>query len=567
MSLRILWLALLLPFLAPSISVADDDGSGGIGDLGGDERIVHVLNRLSFGPRPGDVAKVRDLGVYRYIIQQLYPERIPDLACRERIAGLEYVHQSATETANRFIKVDPALKKAYDDARTRMAELQKAEPKDRKAIAALQKVIREYRKKTDKFLPLRQLARAKLIRAVHSERQLEQVMTDFWFNHFNVNGRKGALGLVMPEYEETVIRPNAFGKFRDLLVAVARHPAMLFYLDNWMSFAPEGARVIGEKKNRRQARGRLLARGKGLNENYARELLELHTLGVDNGYDQKDIIEVARCFTGWTITNYRRNEGVAFKFAPAVHDAGSKQVMGLRIPPGRGVEDGIRVLEYLARHPNTARFISEKLCRRFVSDAPPEALVQRCAKTYLETDGDIRKVLYRIFSSPEFFSREAARSKMKKPAEYAVSAMRALGVETDGNDNLLRAVGGLGEACYFCEPPTGFPDVAEKWGGSNAILARVNFATALAFGRVKGIKPDYEALLSDLPSRDGRVVADRLAQILMGVPLSPATDDSIADTIERAQAQMKGARRKVKFADAAGFIAALILGSPDFQMR
>jgi uncharacterized protein (DUF1800 family) len=372
--------------------------------------------------------------------------------------------------------------------------------------------------------------------------------------------------MVMPEYEEKVIRANAFGKFRDLLVAVAKHPAMLFYLDNWMSFAPEGAKTLKDK-DRRRNRGRLLARGTGLNENYARELLELHTVGVDNGYDQKDIIEVARCFTGWTITNFRRNEGVAFQFAPAVHDAGPKRVMDLRIPPGRGIEDGMRVLEYLAGHPNTARFISEKLCRRFVSDSPPEALVQRCVKTFLETDGDIRKVLYRIFSSPEFFSREAARSKMKKPAEYAVSAMRALGVTTDGNENLLRQVGRLGEACYFCEPPTGYPDVAEKWGGSNAILARVNFATALAFGRVSGAKPDYEGLLSDLPSRDGRVVADRLAQILLGIPLSPATDASISDTIERAQAQMKDARRQVKLRDAAGFIAALILGSPDFQMR
>jgi len=566
MSLRILWLALLLPFLAPSVSVADDDGSGGIGDLAGDERIVHVLNRLSYGPRPGDVTRVRKLGVYRYIIQQLYPERIPDLACRKRIADLEYVHQSATETAKRFTKVDPALKKKYDAARKELAELQKAEPKNRKVIAAVQKVIREYRKKTDRLLPLRQLARAKLIRAVHSERQLQQVMTDFWFNHFNINGRKGALSLVMPEYEEKVIRANAFGKFGDMLVAVAKHPAMLFYLDNWMSFAPEGAAILDEK-GRRKKRSRLLARGKGLNENYARELLELHTVGVDNGYDQKDIIEVARCFTGWTITNYRRDEGVAFKFASAVHDAGPKRVMGLRIPPGRGVEDGMRVLGFLASHPNTARFICEKLCRRFVSDTPPETLVARCAKTFVETDGDIRKVLYRIFSSPEFFSRAAARSKMKKPAEYAVSAMRALDVTTDGNENLLRQVGRLGEACYFCEPPTGFPDVAEKWGGSNAILARVNFATALAFGRVKGAKPDYQKLLSDLPSRDGRVVADRLAQILLGVPLSPATDTSIADTIERAQAQMKGQRRKVKFGDAAGFIAALILGSPDFQMR
>ncbi|MEN8149043.1 MAG: DUF1800 family protein, partial [Planctomycetota bacterium] len=224
-------------------------------------------------------------------------------------------------------------------------------------------------------------------------------------------------------------------------------------------------------------------------------------------------------------------------------------------------------LDYLASHPNTARFICEKLCRRFVSDDPPEALVARCAETFLETDGNIRKVLYRIFSSPEFFSRRAVRSKMKKPAEYAVSVMRALDVETDGNQNLLRAIGRLGEPCYYCEPPTGFPDVAEKWGGSNAILARVNFATQTAFGRMKGAKPDYAKLLEGVSSVDPHVVANRLTRDLVGIPLSHDTEVALAATIDRAKELSKGQRRKPKLSEGAGLLAALILGSPDFQMR
>jgi uncharacterized protein (DUF1800 family) len=563
---RVLWLALLLPLLPLATTTADDAGTGGIGDLVGDERIVHVLNRVGYGPRPGDVARVRELGIYRHILRQLYPERIPDTACRERIADLEFIHLPATDVVNRLTKPDPKLRKEFNEARKKLAELQQAEKKDRKAISALQKTIREYQAKTDRFLPIRQLASAKVIRAVHSERQLEQVMVDFWFNHFNVFGRKGALSLVIPDFEERALRPHAFGKFEDLLVAVAKHPAMLFYLDNWMSFAPEGSPVL-DQKGRKTKRRPLLARGKGLNENYARELLELHTVGVDQGYSQKDIIEVARCFTGWTITNYRRGEGVNFQFVPRVHDAGPKRVMGLRIRPGGGIEDGMRVLEYLATHPNTAYFISEKLCRRFVADDPPKALVKRCAGTFLETGGDIRKVLYRIFSSPEFYSREAARQKMKKPSEYAVSAMRALGVTVEPNQNMLRQIGVLGEACYFCEPPTGFPDVAEKWGGSNAILARVNFATTLATGRIRGAKPDYEELLADLPAREAEVITERLTQILVGIPLDPRTQGSIEKTIGRAREQSKGQRRKATFKEAAGFLAALILGSPDFQMR
>jgi len=347
-----------------------------------------------------------------------------------------------------------------------------------------------------------------------------------------------------------------------MLVAVAKSPAMLFYLDNWMSAAPEGAPVrVPGKTSPRKRGGR-----RGLNENYARELLELHTVGVDNGYTQNDIIEVARCFTGWTIAGggYR---GRDFEFKAELHDAGPKVVMRKRVPPGRGVEDGMDILKFLAHHPNTARFISEKLCRRFVSDDPPPALVERCAGTFLETGGDIRMVLYRIFTSPEFFSREAARSKMKKPLDLVVSGVRALGIETKNPRALFYRIGQMGESLYFCEPPTGFPERAEKWGGTNAILARVNFATGLAYGRIGGHKADYDKLLAGAPIEDPQILAEWLSRLLVGRPLSPQTEAGIRRAIDRARAGLEREGQRAKRAEAAGFIAALILGSPDFQMR
>jgi uncharacterized protein (DUF1800 family) len=552
----------LLGAVAPA--VADDEMSG-IGDLRGDERIVHVLNRLGYGPRPGELDEVRQTGLYRWIVLQLHPERIPDEACEKRLAELPLARASATALATMYGRRDPAERKAYSEKIRRVADLRKMEKPPRDELNRLQKEIRDYRKMTDRNQPLYQLLSAKVIRAVESERQLQQVMADFWFNHFNVFGRKGQTPLLIPEYEERVIRPHALGKFKDLLVAVAKSPAMLYYLDNWLSIAPPDAPVLDQKG--RPRKGRRYAKDRGLNENYARELLELHTVGVDNGYTQKDIVDVARCFTGWTITSLRGDDKeVTFRFRQEVHDAGPKRVMGMRVRGGGGIEDGMEVLDFLAGHPNTAYFISEKLCRRFVSDEPPRALVERCAGTFLESDGDIRLVLYRIFTSPEFFSREAAQAKLKKPSEYAISAMRALGVTTDAPLGLVRTIGQLGEPLYFCEPPTGFPDVADRWGGSNAILARVGFATQLALGRVRGAKPDWRSVLEGAPDGDARGLADHLVRTLHGMPLSPATDEAIQQAVARAGAEQMP-RRRAGREEAAGYLAALVLGSPDFQMR
>ncbi|MHC4473613.1 MAG: DUF1800 domain-containing protein, partial [Planctomycetota bacterium] len=291
------------------------------------------------------------------------------------------------------------------------------------------------------------------------------------------------------------------------------------------------------------------------------------TLGVDNGYTQKDIIEVARCFTGWTISGGGW-KGRIFQFREDVHDAGPKKVMGRRIRPGRGVEDGLEVLEMLANHPNTARFISEKLCRRFVSDDPPRDLVERCATTYLRTGGDIRLVLYRIFTSPEFFSEDAARRKIKKPHEYVVSALRAVGARTDAPRALLYQIGAMGEPLYLCEPPTGYSDAAEKWGGTNAILSRVNFATALAFGRVPGARPDYDRLLAGAPVEDPADLTDWLVRAYMGQPLSAESSDALSQVVERAREMARSQRRRrATTKESLGFLTAMILGSPDFQMQ
>jgi uncharacterized protein (DUF1800 family) len=559
---KTLALALLGALLvAPLATARADDEASGIGTLSGDARVVHALNRLGYGPRPGDVSRVRQEGLFKHIVLQLHPERVADTACEERLEAFQYFRLTAAE-------LETALPPLTKEQRMRLADLQKKaqelrKEKKREELRRVQEELNALRKKNDRNLPLMELMRAKIIRAVHSERQLEQVMVDFWFNHFNVFGRKGAAAFLIPELEEHVIRPRAFGKFEELLVAVAKSPAMLVYLDNWMSVAPEGSTTLKPSgRGLRRRRGR----GSGLNENYARELLELHTLGVDNGYTQKDIIEVARCFTGWTVSGGRN--GRVFEFRPERHDAGPKKVMGKRIRPGRGVKDGLDILTMLAHHPNTARYMSEKLCRRFVSDDPPADLVERCAATWLRTGGDIRLVLYRIFTSPEFFSEEAARAKVKKPHEYVVSALRAVDAETDAPRGLLYQIGQMGEPLYLCEPPTGYSDAAEKWGGTNAILSRVNFATALAFGRVPGAKPDYDRLLAGAPVEDPAVLIDWLVRAYLGQPLSPTSAQALDGVVEQARATARQQRRrKASTKEALGFLTAMILGSPDFQMQ
>ena len=489
--------------------------------LSEEQKILHVLNRLGYGPRPGDVERVGAMGLAAYLQQQLYPEAIPDREVAQKLKSLATLSMTPAELMKEFPQPDPKLRQKIANGELSRAEMMEMFPPEKRPI----RIIGE-------------LQSAKLIRAIESERQLEEVMVDFWFNHFNVFAGKGAVKWMLVSYEQDAIRPHALGKFRDLVLATARHPAMLFYLDNWMS-------VRNDLPSRPGGKG-----PKGLNENYARELMELHTLGVNGGYTQKDVIEVARSFTGWTIE--RPREGGGFVFRAIAHDNGEKTVLGHKIPAGGGQKDGEKVMEILVRHPSTAKFVATKLVRRFVSDEPPLALVARVAETFTRTDGDIRAMLTTIVTSPEFWGAEAYRAKIKKPFELVVSAVRAVGGTTSGSPALSRAVAEIGEPLYASQPPTGYPDVAEAWVNTGALLNRMNFALGLTENRYPGLRVDLGRFVSGVDRRDPAQVLDRLLAGLLHDQVSPETREVLM--------------RQLADPDI-GKIAALVLGSPEFQRR
>jgi uncharacterized protein (DUF1800 family) len=417
--------------------------------------IVHTLNRMTFGATDRDVERVRAIGLDRYIDQQLHPERLNDAAMRERLQPLTTLTMSSRQLAEKYEQ--PLL-----ETRRQRKESGDNEPApaQRMAQRAANGVLVE-------------LSQQKILRAVYSERQLEEVLTDFWFNHFNIDARKGPERFLLTEYERDVIRPHVFGKFRDLLGATAKSPAMLFYLDNWISVDPNAPALANRAQSQQSQR-------RGLNENYARELMELHTLGVDGGYTQKDVTEVARAFTGWSID--RPREGGGFRFQPRLHDPGKKVVLGDTIGAGGGESDGERVLDLLAKHPSTATFIATKLARRFVSDVPPTGLVERAAARFRETDGDLREVVRTILVSKEFRSAEAVNAKAKTPFEFMVSALRTAGTDVRDARPYVRTMQELGMPLYLCQPPTGYADLADAWINAGALVARMNVATRIAAG-------------------------------------------------------------------------------------
>ena len=394
------------------------------------ERAEHALNRLGFGARPGDVERVLRVGVDRWIEQQLHPERIDDRAVEMRVAR----YRSDVEIPPR-------------------EEKEMARRAARKAVADI-------------------LAQ-RILRAAESERQLNEVMVDFWMNHFNVFAGKGLDRFLVASYERDAIRPRVWGRFEDLLMATAKSPAMLVYLDNARS------------------------RGGALNENYARELMELHTIGVDAGYTQKDVTELARVFTGWSI-----ERSGAFRFRAFAHDRGTKTVLGVTLLDG-GIEEGERMIRFLARHPATAKHIATKLCARLVSDEPSPALVERVAKRFRDTNGDLRATVKAVIDSPEFWSSRGA--KVKSPFEYAVSAIRAAGATIEDPLPLARELRKMGEGLYLAQPPTGYPDDAESWLTSGATLARLDFVLALVNGKMPGVRvraSDADALARTLGGKE-----------------------------------------------------------------
>jgi uncharacterized protein (DUF1800 family) len=386
------------------------------------------------------------------------------------------------------------------------------------------------------------LTEAKLYRAIYSERQLQEQMADFWFNHFNVFLDKGADRVLTTSYERDAIRPHVLGKFRDLLEATAAHPAMLFYLDNWQSVAPDRVQRgrFGRLKGKQGARG--------LNENYARELMELHTLGVDGGYTQKDILEVARCFTGWTIRQpFLEGE---FAYDGRLHDQGEKTVLGVTIPAGGGREDAEKVLDILARHPSTARFLSTKLAQKFVADDPPPALINSMAKTFRETDGDIRAVMSAMIHSREFSSQGAVRAKIKTPLELIASAVRATGADTNYAMPLANQIAQLGQPLFRKQEPTGYSSLSAEWVNSAALLGRMNFALALAANRVPGVVVEGARF-------QGR--PEQVARMLLFQEPAAATLASVEKALE--------GPRSESAAQAPVTVAGLVLGSPDFQRK
>jgi uncharacterized protein (DUF1800 family) len=508
------------------------------------DRIAHALNRLTFGPRPGDVERVKAMGLKKWLDEQLHPYRIPENPMLEaKLQPLDSLFMTTATLVENYpepqmvrrmlngrlpFPSDPDRRMMLERVAERFERRQKSgyqtPPEEELAallpseqISALRTGTPDQRLAAFEAIPVGQqndvllalpqgvrqamfpaapselrrridmangpqqvvaadLAQGKLLRAIYGNRQLEELLTDFWFNHFNVYLDKGADHVLVTAYERDIIRPNVLGKFRDLLEATAKSPAMLFYLDNWQSRANPAQRGRGNR-----------APG-GLNENYGRELMELHTLGVDGGYTQHDVTEVARCFTGWTID--RPNEGGPFRFNPQMHDQGEKTVLGIKIPAGGGIQDGEKVLDILAHHPSTAHFISRKLAVRFVADDPPPDLVERMAQTFLRTGGDLRAVMTTMLESKEFWSVGAYQSKLKSPLEMVVSAVRALNGDVDFASNLVNQVGQMGEPLYRKQEPTGYPNSGKEWLNSAGLLARINFALNLSDDKVPGVKVD-----------------------------------------------------------------------------
>lgn len=544
-----------------------------------DEQVAHVLSRLTFGARPGDVARVRAMGVDAFIARQLRPERIADTRLTAWLSQFETLDLSYPEMQKAYPRPADALQRLNPENRNSLSPADSAE---------LRRVAEGFRKVTT------EVQAARIGRALLTERQLDEVLTDFWLNHFSVFQGKGVnQRFMLSEYENTVIRPRAMGKFRDLLGAVAKSPAMLFYLDNWQSAADSG--------RPRTTQPRLAAgRNRGLNENYGRELLELHTLGVDGGYTQQDVIDVARSLTGWTFLPQRPNQAEIsqsmardnvrggrlgrqraarlvqqnlpevgkFFFNAGVHDAGAKTVLGHKLRAGRGIEDGEEVLDIVARHPATARHIATKLARRFVSDEPPDELVDRAAETFTRTGGDIREVVRTIITSPEFFSSAAFRSKVKTPFEVVVSALRALDAAPDPSPRTAMVVSQLGQPIYGRQTPDGWPDVASEWMGTGAILNRINFGLAVGANRLPGARP------TDWPGAETLAAGDRTAQVdgviaaFLGGRVSPETREILISGRNPLQiGEATDGERPIPPLEGLAQVVGLAIGSPEFQRR
>jgi uncharacterized protein (DUF1800 family) len=665
----------------------DSNSAAAVAPMEDDKRIVHALNRFTFGARPADIEKVKAEGLDKWFDEQLHPEKIDDAGLESRLEPFRTLKMSTKEMVENFpppqvlkaiengrmsMPHDPEKKAVYE---SRMAAYQQRQQnKEDKARAGNNGVAdpempaakaqpavvtqtiadskdtqnemstgndaplkAEQRKRekqredamyadldTDRLLKLPpderykaimkmpvderldlakrykgpramqlvddmkpeqretveamiqpqavlgELAEAKLLRAIYSNRQLDEVMTDFWFNHFNVFIGKGPDRYMVSAYERDVIRPHALGKFKDILAATAKSPAMLFYLDNWQSVGPNSElalygpqRLAGRRGPFPRPRPKAKNRPSGLNENYAREIMELHTLGVDGGYTQKDVTELAKVLTGWTIEKPQLGGG--FKFNERAHEPGDKYVLGRKIGE-HGEKEGEEMLDVLAHQPSTAKFISRKLAMRFVSDNPPQALVDRMADTFLKKDGDIREVLRTMFHSPEFWAADAYRAKMKTPFEFVASAARASGADIQNALPLVGTLNRMGMPLYAMQPPTGYSMKAEAWVNSSALLNRMNFALQLASGKLPGTSLDPQNLIPGPAPADSQAALAALEQSILAGDVSSQThavmEKQLGDP-QISQRRLDDSDKKPNY----GAIAGLIMGSPEFQRR
>ena len=630
---------------AASPAVGASSSPSTSGTLTEEQKIVHVLNRLGYGASPGDVARVRTMGLDRYIDAQLHPEGIDDGAVDGKLAGFASLSLSGDDLARLWaerlgalkeartlrqaiLKTDPNSKTTGADVMTPTAVgvipptaampegaapgaatpnanalvMADATPEQQAEILKLRQTVQMRQQAVVRATT--QLVTAKTLRAVESKRQLQEVLVDFWGNHFNIDMRKGACSTLKVADDRDTIRPHVLGKFRDLLGASAKSAAMLFYLDNFQSTSPHAPpqRPGGGFGRRRVAGlGEIppaqvgKARRGGLNENYGREIMELHTLGVDGGYTQKDVTEVARCFTGWSLNRVapevpdpmypkQLRPGGTFHFYPLLHDEGEKTVLGHRIAAGGGIGDGEQVLDILASAPATMRHISSELCQRLVADVPPPALVDKCVATWKRTDGDLREIVRTIVTSPEFYSKAAYATKIKSPFEFAVSSVRALGGTYDlspatrqavqavrnkgryanfGTNTLAGQVSTMGEPIFQYQAPTGYPEDSRKWVSAGALISRLNFSLALTNRSLLEIGiPDTDqktmgltgaAQIVDLLNRDilyGGMSASTRATLLRQAATADTPNVSAA-------ADLNLTRRLMAF----------VLGSPEFQRR
>ena len=461
-----------------------------------EQAAAHLLNRFTYGATPRLVNEVAAQGLENWFAGSYWPT-IRILNFSRLLGPFDALKMNNAEIVRNFPKPFQLRLMAANDG----IVLQDSTGDKKENRQRLQKYMQDHGMRTEKEL-IEQVASQKIMRAAYSKNQLQEVMTSFWFNHFNVSFAKNTCGQFILSYERDVIRPNALGKFGDLLLATAKSPAMLTYLDNFNSSREQDSAKAGGKRQ------------SGLNENYAREVMELHTLGVDGGYTQNDVTEAARILTGWTIFPLgkagAKNEMIQklrsaspaeleergiirdhdFLFLPNRHDQDAKIVMGKHFPPHGGYEEGIELLDMLAHHPSTAQFISKKIATRFVQDNPTDVLVERMAKTFRDEDGDIRKVLITMVSSPEFWHKDAVREKTKSPVEVIASSIRVLDATITDPRQLFPWCTRMGEKIYFYQAPTGFPDQGTYWISTGSLLARMNFGLAIAAGKITGVEYD-----------------------------------------------------------------------------